>query len=466
MAEDTPDSSDPESNGDEGRDPREDSEEEALTPDDDWATNASANLNSISQAYIRSIANPALKAVEFANQSAIDSVLSSIKNYYPTNFFLDSIKNYYPSPEYFSGINAVLRELRTQPSLSLPDDFDRLDEPAGSYSPELVSPGTYFESTEHEINSFRELNDSITDLIDKTPELPLVWRGVSKASWGLYSSLYRYLVNENGVEDPQGSPQGDQPYPDEDQMVEAEKEILRLARTDWRFDGLSALETFARLQHVGGPTRLIDVTKNPYVGAWFAVEFNEKHNEEDGRLFALATKPVRKVGAPEPPDGTVHLDSLGADRDPFWHHLPDHKARQGLDWGTGARRRLWVPPAYDPRISAQNAAFILDGVPMTTAETAPYFRIGNGNNKRWKRADLLAASSIYTKMSSVSRKPQFNARNFSPTFSFRITPDAKEDIREVLESRFGYRTSYIYPDMQALADHLNKQPLAPSPDER
>lgn len=457
MADDNPDGSGTESGSNTNHDGRNfGRDDDSKGPDGEEHRTARAPWKNTTQSYLDSITEPVAHLMKSHNQAAIDAVLAAAKKHFHAASYLPA------TPDYISGLSAVVNQLSTQPSLSRPRDFAELDTPASAHSPELESPGTYFESTEREVTSFKDLNEAISDLIDKTPELPLVWRGVSNANWGLYSSLYRHLVDKNGVKLPQDNPRGKQPYPDEDQMVAAEKEILRLARTDWRFDDLSALETFARLQHVGGPTRLIDVTKNPYVGAWFAVEHNERHEDKDGRLFALATTPVHKKGSPEPRDSTVHLDSLGAGREPFWHHLIDNGSRQGLDWGTGARRRLWVPPTYDPRISAQNAAFIFDGVPMTSARTAPYFKIDN--SKYWKRADLLAASSIYTKMSSATRKPQPNAPNFAPTFSFRITAAAKRDIREVMESRFGYRTSYIYPDMQALADHLKKQPLATLPD--
>lgn len=201
------------------------------------------------------------------------------------------------------------------------------------------------------------------------------------------------------------------------------------------------------------------MTLNPYVTAWFAVEANlDDDDEYDARLFAIATRPVEKEGKPPAGDSAIRLDDVGGLRDPFWHLFQAPLERQQWDWGTGARRRLWVPPAYDLRISAQNAAFILDGVPITSERTASYFTIEH--NIYWRRADLLAASSIYLKMHNPRRKPQYNARNFAPTFSFRIAAGKKGEIREYLESRFGYRRSYIYPDMAALAAHLKDLPLA------
>lgn len=337
-------------------------------------------------------------------------------------------------------------------TLSRAADYAKPDPPQSPYSPQMISPGSYFEHDEIEIASVDDLHGAITTLISKTPDLSLVWRGVRDADWGLHSHLFRHLMNVNGVVPPNNRPKGPQPYPDEDQMVKAEQAILRLARNDWRFDDLSALETFARVQHAGGPTRLIDVTKNPYIGAWFAVEADAETDDRDARLFAIATQPVTKTGKPPPPDSVLQLDDVGGLREPFWHALETASDRQLWDWGTGARRRIWVPPAYDPRISAQNAAFILDGVPITSERTAAYFTVEH--NVYWRRADLLAASSIYAKMHSPTRKPRYNARNFAPTFSFRILESAKREIRDFMESRFGYGLSYIYPDMAALAAHL------------
>lgn len=398
------------------------------------------------QEYIAGMVSPSMKAFNALAVSNLGSISDSISKLYARELM--------PS---LDSINALVRHMTETPALTRSSDYAVLDAPESAYSSHMASPQSYFQATEEVITCFDDLHAAITKLISKTPDLPLVWRGVRNAEWGMHSHLYRHLMKTNKVVPPQRSPKKAQPYPDEDQMVAAEREILSIARRDWRFDNMSALETFARIQHAGGPTRLIDVTKNPYIGAWFAVEFDQDEEDKDARLFALATRPVAQDGKPPAPDSALELDDLGAARDPFWHLLTDNASRQKLDWGTGARRRIWVPPAYDPRISAQNAAFVLDGVPMTSSKLAPYFTVEK--NVYWRRADLLASASIYAKMLKPTLKPKYNSRNFAPTFSFRIEAAAKREIREVMESRFGYRLSYIYPDMAALAEHLKRRPL-------
>ena len=264
---------------------------------------------------------------------------------------------------------------------------------------------------------------------------------------------------------PEAYPRGDQSFPDEAQMVAAEKQILRTARSDWRFDGMSALETFVRLQHVGGPTRLLDVTKNPFFGAWFAVEDDPETDEADARLTAFATGPVVASGNSVRHQVKSRVDGEWGARTPPWHLWTDSTARQAVDWGTGARRRFRVPPTYDPRIAVQNAWFIIHGLPITSGRIRSYFKSSAPGEPAtyWNRADLLAASSIYAKTFKPTRTPRPNEFHLAPTFTFRITAAAKIDIRDMLIVLFGYTLSYIYPDMAALSDHLYTVEL-PGPD--
>src|SRR5690554_5375655 len=108
------------------------------------------------------------------------------------------------------------------------------------------TPGLRFREWEPEpISTWSEFQVAVNSLTSSYADHRLVWRGVRNADWGLYSSLYRALSETLGRP------------PTEDDMVRAEKSLLTIARDDWRFDGTSALELLAQVQHFGGPTRLI-----------------------------------------------------------------------------------------------------------------------------------------------------------------------------------------------------------------
>jgi FRG domain. len=327
--------------------------------------------------------------------------------------------------------------------------YTKIDRPKSTYSTEFTSTEVYFESAERHVTSFADLNVAIADLIEHTTSLRLVWRGQADAAWGIHSGLYRRLMEINGVKNPLEKPRGEQPYPTEDQMVAAEQMILKQARTNWRFDGMSALETFARIQHEGGLTRLLDVTNNPYIAAWFAVE-SDDHEQKDGRIIAFATSPVSSSDDPIE-DSPVTLNEFWGNHMPPWHLWGDDRTRQKMDWGTGANRRIWVPPVYHDRIAAQNAAFLLDGVPITTYKVRRHLR--NADGKPWNRSDILAASSVISKFLKPNKSPRANAANLAPTFTFRIANEAKKEIRNMLTSSFGYTRASIYPDMSEFAQY-------------
>lgn len=187
-------------------------------------------------------------------------------------------------------------------------DYTTPDKPKSSYSPHFTSIESYFEDREGVIESFEELNIAIAKLVQYTKGLRLVWRGQSNAAWGIHSGLYRELMKVNNVTEDPSSAIGEQPFPTEEQMILAERRILAEARTNWRFDGMSALETLARIQHEGGVTRLLDVTKNPYIAAWFAIG-SDDHLAQDGRLIAFATTPMTEADK--------NIDDKGIELDEF-----------------------------------------------------------------------------------------------------------------------------------------------------
>jgi hypothetical protein len=333
------------------------------------------------------------------------------------------------------------------------EDFTGPTRLAEVYSPELKTPGSFFERHEVEIRSFDELHLAIAGLVQRNDSLNLVWRGQQRASWGVHSGIYRALMARNKVIAPERNPKKAQLFPEESEVRAAESVILKIARSQWRFDDVNALELFARLQHHGAPTRLIDVTRNPYIAAWFAVERHDEHDGHDARLFAVSTAPVLRPDDDDDPETNVQLDDVGAARVPFWHHLTSVESRQSADWGTGSKRRIWVPPAYDERIVAQNAAFLMDGVPIAAPKLSKYFMTAR-DGRPWNKNDLLAASSMYMKTYQADKRAPYNKHKLAPTFSFRITAEAKTDIRNTLERQFLYNASTLYPDVSGLARYV------------
>jgi hypothetical protein len=371
-----------------------------------------------------------------------------------------------------TGIHSVVRKLHAQMAAQLAPTIEaisrlRLSDPGvfaklapnTAYSDEMTSPSDYFASTEIVVNNFDELHSAVRDLSDKNPAMQLLWRGQRDARWGMHSLLFRELMKVKKVRPPHVKHRTVETYPTEDDMIRAEKIIIDRARQEWRLDGAHPLEIFARLQHFGAPTRLIDVTRNPFIAAWFASASDQASENEAGRIFALATQPVLPSSESPDADTTTRLTlhEAGDTPYPFWHYLGEPSTRQQLEWGTGALRRFWVPPAYEQRMLAQNAAFILDGVPMISAGTASYFKKPGQSSAYWKKADLMAASSVYTKLYRPDRKVPSNRRRFAPTFTFRITAEGKRDIRKVLESRFSYTHATLYPDTEGLAQYLRQE---------
>lgn len=116
------------------------------------------------------------------------------------------------------------------------------------------------------------------------PNKSFAWRGVVNAEWALHSSLYRRLLWTQREASPGCKP------PTERQLLEAEAKVTSEARRWGIHSGprgrLSFLELLATLQHFGAPTRLLDVTFNPYAALFFAVE-SEADDGVDGRLFAI-----------------------------------------------------------------------------------------------------------------------------------------------------------------------------------
>ena len=332
------------------------------------------------------------------------------------------------------------------------------------HSEEYSAPSSIFSGYEVSIRSLGDLWAAMKE-IQKVHDSRLLWRGQSNHDWGLHSSLFRVLRDKkyggafDQVKHAEMRSQGadlKEYFPSEDDMNDAEKQILSQARASWRLDSLNAMEIFARIQHHGGTTRLIDFSFNPLIALWFAVS-DSTQADADARLFCLALKgPVANSE-----ESNIRLDSDWGGYHPKWHSWKTDADRQNNDWGTGAIRRFWVPPIYDDRMLAQNSVFVIDGIPISDKSTQSSFpKVGLGKNNNWRMADLLSSGSLYLKFYKPVNVNKARSRNFASTYTLRVPAITKPVLKKQLDSWFGYDTASIYPDVDGLRQDLSQRLLS------
>jgi hypothetical protein len=305
------------------------------------------------------------------------------------------------------------------------------------------SPSDFYEPWEETIVDWPSALKAIDNVFaTATPLRKLAWRGVINAHYPLHSSLYR-RVSGNGA------------FPFDASVIALEEKVLRHARRKWRFDHLCALEIFAQIQHLGGATRLLDVSLNPFIALWFAVE--QKYDlggialaDEPGRLFVFDVS-----------NREIELDELWGSRDLPWSVVArqdqisrgDHRLN---GWSTDLPW-IWRPPSYNERIFAQNAAFLIGGVPtMSVPGQNSHYRKTPGNysvkNKSWNATEVRQTTSVSLTMSQLGNTLRGGTqRQSTPTFTLKIAAEAKKQIREDLGRRMGLDPWTVYPDLLGLS---------------
>ncbi len=294
-------------------------------------------------------------------------------------------------------------------------------------------PADFWKHFEVEIKDFNNLVCAIDQVMEKSvkKKIKFAWRGQVDATWALHSSLYRRLSLTKGRN------------VGEAELAEEESRIL-VALHQWGLHShpdrgrLSILNQLAILQHYGAPTRLIDITFNAWVGVFFAVEQRwdngkEVYADSDARLFAFdVTNKILNEDAQMRP----WEDSLSR---PWKNGVFDQKR-----WTTSAF--AWKPASIDPRIFAQNGAFLLGGVPASTKPGGAklQFPKAPGDDKRWKIDEVRTSTSASLRPHVFD--PKHGGVVDGALYTFRIKHEAKKDIRARLKQMFGYDHPTIYPD--------------------
>lgn len=201
------------------------------------------------------------------------------------------------------------------------------------------------------VRSWKELVDQLhaNHLVPYRPEegghlrSPYVFRGMDDAAWELETSFQR--LPKTAATNPKT----------------VEKSLLRSFRKYAKagsFDKHSEWYILAVAQHNGLPTRCLDWTASPLVGAHFACG-NENHKNRDGAIWCLHARLLQQINAAtNPKAGGMHGIAWVYDTNQL------ERCYAGLDAldasaQDGEVLLMWEPPSLDQRIASQSGLLTL-----------------------------------------------------------------------------------------------------------
>lgn len=185
------------------------------------------------------------------------------------------------------------------------------------------------------------------------------------------------------------------------------------------------IDRLALMQHYGAPTRLIDMSVNPYIALYFACE--ESKDEDPGYLYMYVPIPVSKTSE------QVRLLSWMACNK--WNDIEEvcknYRILYAQPMPTKWAREFVKNPVFicqegftesdNERINAQKGTFVICGEQEIDGH--------------WKIAGL---------------------DSVKPALTFRITPEYKKKIRDELND-YGINTSSIYKDLMSASQFLRSK---------
>ncbi|MCT2224093.1 FRG domain-containing protein [Microbacterium paraoxydans] len=314
-----------------------------------------------------------------------------------------------------------------------PPELDGGEKPAGPAARKENSPRAFFGKHAVTVRSIDQFLHVIATIQSNYSGRRLVWRGQQNAAWPVQSSLHRHLVEMEGSD---GS---------EEHLVDYEQRAFAVA-SQWGIPTTPAMSFLSLLQHNGAPTRLLDVSVDPNVASWFAVEPGPKLESKAARVVVWALK----KSTPDFPTENAT---------PFWHEWDSEDLRRKLDWGTGTSMWPWFPPAAgNDRMRAQRAGFLIGASSIVTTPVADLYSEYFG--EQWNTTEIANATSFLGVPVPYDRRPSQHAaipkdlRRFVPFVTIHIPPSFKPTLRYYLEETAGLSTATIYPDLMGLVKDL------------
>lgn len=295
----------------------------------------------------------------------------------------------------------------------------------------LFTPRGWYEPWEFVIKSWQELLDAMEYVLE-TEGRNYFWRGQADSRWGITTSLHRQLLNS--------SDEKNKIVIESDVSME-EQRLLIAAYMEWRLEAKNPFEFFLKLQHIGGASRLLDVSKSPLIAAWFACSDPIK-SEQDGRLFGFGLNPNLS--------GSPNLEGE-AQKWPFTKHYSDTSQ-------TLTRKNeflLWEPPyELDYRITTQQSAFLLGHTPsLGDYLINTYKKNPKAKKDFWAPKSVLRATSLHISFTEAWKRMDVDWEGRS-AYTFRIKSKAKPEILRNLRRFAGIYDATLFPTIEGFNRRL------------
>lgn len=279
------------------------------------------------------------------------------------------------------------------------------------------------------------------------------WRGQSSASWDLSSSLFRH-IRQSG--------KSDITEPD---VAAREEAVIREARKYGLGRDLgpsnSNAHLLASLQHHGVPTRLIDVTSNPYTALWFACQPSPREAVGRGVLFAIDVTDFSWAHSFEHDEPSSEHDEPSSEHDVVEPRRASYARLLAKSRITRRPFRLY-PAVPDDRMRAQEGYFIGSVVPSElTIPGVPDLDFAKARPPGPEVLDHL-----------VNDPGRGRGRPGSlPFLAIVIDKQVKESMRDPLKGTFNRRRRVLFPDLDGFRDafnlgELDLDPPVPASNER